>query len=194
MTWIAWQSIVALECLIIAQLVQAVAEIHNVSYVATGWKGALITIAAATLVAAFDIFAAAHWRIAEGVFATCRAFAYVPIVVTLWVMVSPKSSAREVFVNFRDFTGTWTTTGLSALVGQVTGVFINSRSDALAHLAEEVEDAAVVVPKGMVWSYVLVSGCFNESYVPTMLNRCLSLECSFHLHSPVHLLLQYRIP
>lgn len=116
-----------------------------------------MVIAAVTLVAVFDIFAAGHLRIAEGVFATCRLFGYAPLVVLLWVQVSPKSSAREVFGHFRDLTGTWPSAGLSALVGQVTGMFVNSRSDALAHLAEEVEDAAVVVPKGMVWSYVLVS-------------------------------------
>jgi amino acid transporter len=108
--------------------------------------------------AAFDIFAAGHLRIAEGVFATCRVFAFVPVFVTLWVIVSPKRSPTEVFGQFKDYTGTWPSAGLSVLVGQVTGIFTSLRSDALAHLAEEVEDAAMVVPSGMVWSYGLV--CF----------------------------------
>ena len=72
-------------------------------------------------------------------------------------MVTPKSDPAEVFVNFRDHTGTWPSTGLSALVGQISCMFVTLGSDAVAHLAEEVEDAAIVVPQGMVWSYILVS-------------------------------------
>lgn len=71
-------------------------------------------------------------------------------------MVSPKSSAEEVFVDFADSTGTFASAGLAVLAGQLTAILTTCRSDALAHLADEVEDAAVVVPRGMVWSYVLV--------------------------------------
>jgi choline transport protein len=157
MTSLAWQSTITAECLIVSQLVQALARVWDPSYQATEWKGTLITMATVILVAAFVVFAAAHIRIAEGVFATCRMFAVVPLLVAFWVLVSPKATPRAVFLGFRDFSGTWPYTGVSALVGQVTGIFVNSRSNALAHLAEEVEDAAMVIPKGMVWSYVLVS-------------------------------------
>ncbi|KAK3051881.1 hypothetical protein LTR09_006835 [Extremus antarcticus] len=127
-------------------------------------------MALVTGVSAFDVFAAGHLRIAEGVFATCRFFAFVPIVVMLWVIVSPTKSTAEMFGQFRDYTGTWSSLGISVLAGQVTGVFACARSDALAHLSEEVEDAAVVVPRSMVWTYalsvpftliVLLTYCFN---------------------------------
>ncbi|KAK5165539.1 uncharacterized protein LTR77_009068 [Saxophila tyrrhenica] len=123
-----------------------------------------------TGVSSFDVFAAGHLRIAEGLFATCRFFAFAPIVVMLWVMVSPTKSTNEVFGKFRDYTGTWSSVGVSVLAGQVTGIFACARSDALAHLSEEVEDAAVVVPRSMVWTYalsfpftliVLLTYCFN---------------------------------
>ena len=78
-------------------------------------------------------------------------------------MVSPKSSWSDVFLTLRDHTGTWPSTGLSALVGQITCVFVTLGSDAVAHLAEEVEDAAIVVPQGMVWSYILVSNLDLEA-------------------------------
>ena len=35
-------------------------------------------------------------------------------------------------------------------------MFTTFGSHAVAHLAEEVEDAAVVAPQGLVWSYLLV--------------------------------------
>ena len=77
--------------------------------------------------------------------------------------MTPKTAPAEVFLNFRDHTGTWPSTGLSALVGQISCIFVTLGSDAVAHLAEEVADAAIVVPQGMVWSYILVSALVMNS-------------------------------
>jgi len=155
-TAIGWQATIAADCFIIADLIQALVVVSDRNYVPTRWAGTLIIMALVTGVSAFDVFAAGHLRIAEGVFATCRFFAFVPIVVMLWVIVSPTKSTAEMFGQFRDYTGTWSSLGISVLAGQVTGVFACARSDALAHLSEEVEDAAVVVPRSMVWTYALV--------------------------------------
>jgi choline transport protein len=155
MTTIAWQHIIAADCYIIADIVQALIEVNHPDYAPTRWSSTLLIIAAVIVVTAFDIFAAGHLRVAEGAFATCRSFAFVPIVVTLWVMVVPKMSAVEVFARFSDYTGSWPTAPLSALIGQTTGVFTNCRSDALAYMAEEVQDPAVAIPLAMFWSYIL---------------------------------------
>lgn len=167
MTSISWQSIIAVDCYIISDIIQALMVVNNPTYSPKQWAGTLFTILTVIVVAAFNTFAASHLPFAEGVFATCRVFAFVPIIVTLWVMVSPKMSAAEVFVHFKDHTHTWPSTGVSVLVGQITCMFTTFGSDAVAHLAEEVEDAAVVVPQGMVWSYLLV--CLSKAF------------CSLHL-------------
>lgn len=153
---ISWQSIIAVDCYIIAGIIQALLVVNNPSYTPTKWAGTLFTILTVVVVVAFNTFGATHLPFAEGIFATCRVFAFVPIIVTLWVIVSPKSSWSDVFVNFRDYTGTWPSTGLSVMVGQISCMFVTLGSDAVAHLAEEVEDAAIVVPQGMMWSYILV--------------------------------------
>lgn len=157
MTSISWQSIIAVDCYILSDIIQALIIVNNPTYSPMRWAGTLFTIVTVTVVSAFNTFAASHLPFAEGVFATCRVFAFVPIVVTLWVMVSPKMPASEVFIHFRDHTHSWPNTGTSVLVGQITCMFTTFGSDAVAHLAEEVEDAAFVVPQGMVWSYILVS-------------------------------------
>lgn len=51
--------------------------------------------------------------------------------------------------------GGWPSTTLSVLVGQLPSMFIWLGSDAVTHLAEEVEDAARLVPQSMVRSYLL---------------------------------------
>ena len=38
---------------------------------------------------------------------------------------------------------------------QVSSMFVVLGSDSVAHMAEEIEDAGVVVPKAMVWSFLL---------------------------------------
>lgn len=163
MASISWQSIIAVDCYIISDIIQALLVVNNPAYTPTKWAGTLFTILTVVVVVAFNTFGATHLPFAEGIFATCRVFAFVPIIVTLWVMVSPKSSAAEVFVHFRDHTGTWPSTGLSVLVGQISCMFVTLGSDAVAHLAEEVEDAAIVVPQGMMWSYILVSELLAKS-------------------------------
>jgi amino acid transporter len=157
MASISWQSIIAVDCYIISDIIQALLVVNNPNYNPTRWAGTLFTILTVIFVVAFNTFGATHLPFAEGIFATCRVFAFAPLIVTLWVMVTPKLDPAEVFVNFRDHTGTWPSTGLSALVGQISCMFVTLGSDAVAHLAEEVEDAAIVVPQGMMWSYILVS-------------------------------------
>lgn len=136
-----------MDCYIISDIVQALIGVNHPTYSPKRWAGTLFTILTVMVVSAFNTFAASHLPFAEGVFATCRVFAFVPIVVTLWVMVTPKMPASEVFLRFTDHTHTWPNTGLSVLVGQITCMFTTFGSDAVAHLAEEVEDAAIVVPR-----------------------------------------------
>lgn len=131
---VGWLAVVGVDCGVVADLIVGIAGVEG------AWREVLVMVGVVVGAAGFDVFAAGHSRIAEGVFATCRIFTYVPIVVTLWVMVDPKAEAGEVFVSFRDFTGSWPSAGLSVCVGQMTGVFVSCRSDGLANLAEEVED------------------------------------------------------
>jgi amino acid transporter len=157
MASISWQSIIAVDCYIISDIIQALLVVNNPNYTPTQWAGTLFTIVTVMIVVAFNTFGASHLPFAEGIFATCRVFAFVPIVVTLWVIITPKTPPADVFISFKDHTGSWPNTGLSVLVGQISGMFVTLGSDAVAHLAEEVEDAAIVVPQGMMWSYILVS-------------------------------------
>ena len=151
---ISWQAIVAVDCYIIGGIIQALIVVNHPGYNPTNWAETLLIILTILLVSAFNTFAASHLSFTEGVFATCHVFAFVPICVTFWVMVSPKIPPAEVFVRFRDDTGTWGSTGLSVLVGQIASAFTTIRCDAVANLAEEVEDDGTIVSQGMLWSFL----------------------------------------
>lgn len=69
--------------------------------------------------------------------------------VTLLVMQKDKSSARTVFVDIKPSSG-WSSTGFSFLFGILSISWTITDSDAVAHIAEEIKDAAVVAPIAIV--------------------------------------------
>ena len=150
MSAISWQSIVAVDAYIIGGIIDTLIAINHPSYEPARWARTLFATFVVTFVAAFNILAASHLSVAEGVFSTFHIFIMVPICVTLWVMVSPKTAPSAVFFHFHDYTGSWPSTGLSVMVGQTTAIFTTIRYDAVAQMAEEVRGAAEVVPSGMI--------------------------------------------
>ncbi|KAI7321608.1 amino acid transporter [Hortaea werneckii] len=149
----AWQSVVAVDCYIIAGIIQALIQLGHPEYDPTRWQATLLTIATAVGLCLFNIFAASQLSSLEGVFAVCHVFLFVPIVVMLWIL-APTSTPQEAFFTFTN-QGGWPSTALSLLIGQVPMIFTTLGSDSVTHLAEEVENAAVVVPQAMLWSYLV---------------------------------------
>ena len=134
------------------------------------WHGTLLIIASILFIAGFNIYAAKHLPLAEGLFVTFHIFAFFPVVITLWVL-APKVSDQDVFLNFTDNGAEWPSMALAAMVGQVSALYTvlgkrsfrvclqvsesvanlkNSGSDSVAHMSEEIQDAALVVPQSMV--------------------------------------------
>jgi choline transport protein len=169
---------VVIECYAISDIIQAMILVADPTYAATQWRGTLFTMAAAVFVSTFNIVLASHLSWCEGVFATVHFFAYVPILVGLFIL-SPKRSAEEVFLQFTQTDGKWPDTSMAVFVGQVSNLFVMLGSDGIAHLAEEIEDAGVVLPRSMLWSYYINAPmtllmttvyCFSVTSIPKALN------------------------
>lgn len=77
---------------------------------------------------------------------------FVVVLVTCWVLC-PRNSAENVFLTFVD-SGDWGNIGTACLISQVTVMYCNLGSDSIVHISEEVEDASLVVPRAMWWSYI----------------------------------------
>ncbi|KAE8349947.1 amino acid transporter [Aspergillus coremiiformis] len=151
---LAWQIIVALDCYLIGTIVQGLIFLENDNYTPVRWQGTLLVMTSSIGVSAFNIFAAKRLPLAEGIFVSCHFFAFIPIIVTLLVL-GPKVPAQEVFTGFTDYGAGWPNTSWTVMVGQVTGLFTVLASDSVAHMAEEIENASTIVPKAMVWAFVL---------------------------------------
>lgn len=174
---VSWQSMVVIECYAISDIIQAMVLVLDPTYVATRWRGTLFTMAAALVVSTFNIVLASHLSWCEGVFATIHFFAFVPVLVGLFIL-APKPSAADVFLRFTQAGGEWPSTSIALFVGQVSNLFVMLGSDGVAHLAEEIEDAGIVLPKSMLWSYYVnapftllmaVVYCFSITSVPEVL-------------------------
>jgi choline transport protein len=174
---VSWQSMVVIQCYAISDIVQAMILVVDPTYAATRWRGTLFTIAAAAFVSTFNIVLASHLSWCEGVFATVRFFAYVPVLVGMFVL-SPKRSAGDVFSHFTQTDGKWPDTSIALFVGQVSNLYVMLGSDGVAHLAEEIEDAGVVLPRSMLWSYYINAPltllmttvyCFSVTSIPKVL-------------------------
>lgn len=175
---VSWQSMVVIECYAISDTIQAMILVIDPSYVATQWRGTLLTMTAALVVSTFNIVLASHLSWCEGFFATIHFFAFVPVLVGLFIM-APKPTAAEVFLHFTQTDSNWPDTSLALFVGQVSNLFVMLGSDGVAHLAEEIEDAGVVLPQSMLWSYyanapltllMTVVYCFSITSVPRTLS------------------------
>lgn len=77
------------------------------------------------------------------------------IFVTLWVMVNPKTSVSDALLTLRDHGGGWSSPALSTLVGQTACIYAVSGCDSAIHLADEINNAAVTIPRGIIWAWVL---------------------------------------
>ena len=101
----------------------------------------------------FNTLGAKQLPLVESVILVFHIFGFLAVLVVLWFM-SPKNTAHTVFTDFQN-AGGWPSIGLSMLVGQVTSTYGLIGSDGAAHMAEETSEASLVVPRSMVWSYIL---------------------------------------
>ena len=70
------------------------------------------------------------------------------------VLLGPHAPASEVFQNFIN-KGNWPTNGLSFFVGLLGNVFAFFGADGAIHMAEEIQNAAVIVPRAITFSIFL---------------------------------------
>ena len=70
------------------------------------------------------------------------------------VILGPHAQPSEVFKTFING-GNWPTDGLSFFVGLLGNVFAFFGADGAIHMSEEIKNAAVIVPKAIVFSLVL---------------------------------------
>lgn len=145
---------VVIDCFIVANIINGMIALQQPSFLPARWSTTLIMIGAILLASTFNIIADSQLSICQGIFATCHFFAFVPVALGL-LLLAPNRSASEVFLSFSDNGGDWPNLSLSILVGSTSNMFVVLGADGVAHLAEEIEDAGMILPQAMVWTFAI---------------------------------------
>ena len=153
------------------QMVQGAILISNENFNAQPYQVWLLVLAFTFVGYLLNTVGAKHLALMEIVVAVFFVLGYAANIIVFWVM-SPKNTASEVFSTFTNGDG-WPNFGFGILTAQTSALYLIIGSDGAAHMAEETQDAAVSVPRGIVSSYFIgsVSGlvmlvtycfCFTE--------------------------------
>jgi amino acid transporter len=160
---LGWQAAYASICFLCGTLIQGLL-VFNYSgdsgyvYVYERWHGTLLTIAIAAIGTLINTYGAKFLPSLEGVILFLHLGGFVAVMAVIWGMATPgeQASGYTVWQEFSNYGG-WSSLGLACLVGQLTPIFSWTGPDAATHMAEEVQNAALVVPWCMV-STALING------------------------------------
>ncbi|KAK4554102.1 hypothetical protein LTR86_008943 [Recurvomyces mirabilis] len=138
---------------LIGQLSQACIQAGNPDYVPQAWQVWLFVVMFSTAGFLANTLLAQYLAILEIIAAGFFIVAFAANIIIFWVM-APRNSASDVFGTFTNG-NEWPNPGFGILTAQISVLFLLIGSDGAAHLSEEIQDASVTVPRGIMGSYLL---------------------------------------
>ncbi|KAI7553141.1 amino acid transporter-like protein [Hortaea werneckii] len=162
---IGWQVYLAGVCFMVGGLIQALVALNNESYVPERWHQTLFTIAVVLSSAVFNKVLAVKLPLIEGIFLGLHLCGVFIVVIPLWVM-APRIPVDTALFNYTNVGG-WDTKGLAALIGMVTPLNVLIGYDCTVHMAEELHDASITLPKVIMWS-VAPNACLGLLVILTL--------------------------
>ncbi|KAK5128831.1 hypothetical protein LTR85_000164 [Meristemomyces frigidus] len=174
---IAWQAGFAQGILLAGTQIQTIILVMNEDYSFPAWQGTLLSFAAILVSYGLNVYGVRslpYWQVPVFAIGTMTYFAFI---VPVWVN-APKATSSEVWTGFSN-TGGWPSMTLAVLVGQLSGIGMQTGVDTAAHMSEEVNDAAIAVPRAMITIFLvdcalifplIVTICYHLPDVETALN------------------------
>jgi amino acid transporter len=169
----AWQATVSAICLPLATLVQGLVIMNNPTYAAERWHATLMTYAFILLALFVNTYLNKHFAKIEGVILVLYIIGFLGVVISLSSLAT-HIDAETVFTVWEN-AGGWSSMGLSWFVGLVSFAGAFAGADGATHMAEEIHNAAVIVPRSMVTS-VLINGVFGFAALMAILFSLSDLE------------------
>jgi len=126
--------------------------LNHPTYVPKHWHGTLLIWAVLSICLVFNTFFSRKLPLVEGIIVVLHVVGFFAVIVPLWVM-GDRTTSDHVFTQFQDNMN-WGSVPLAVIIG-LTGAastFIGCESG--VHMAEEVQNAAYVVPRAMLWSWL----------------------------------------
>ena len=163
---IGWQAITCTTLYLAATMIQGLLIQHDSSYTPQRWHATLIGYAVLAFSLFINTYLATHLPKIESVVLLLHVFGFFFVLIPL-VYFGPHGDPSTVFEQFLN-EGHWPTQALSFFIGLTTSMIAFVGLDAAAHMAEEIEDAAVVIPRSMIAS-VAMNGALGFSIIIAVL-------------------------
>ena len=149
---LGWQTATATVSYLAGNQVQGLAKLNYPNYEPKPWQGTLLIWAILAICLLFNTFFSKRLPLIEGVIVILHIAGFFAVLIPRWVMAD-RAPASEVFGVFQDQME-WGSVPLAVMIG-LTGAgssFVGI--EAGAHMAEEVRDAAYVIPRSMMWTWL----------------------------------------
>jgi len=167
LTSLAWIATVATETLFAGTMVQGVIALDYPDYEIERWHGTLLTWAVICGCIFVNVVIPAWLPRFEVFILVFHIAGFFAILITLLVMTPELGSNASVWLTSLN-EGGWPTQGVSYCVGFLGNVATFVGADASVHLAEEVSNAAVNIPKAIIGA-MLINGAVGFAMMVTIL-------------------------
>ena len=138
----------------------------NPNHVPKGWQNTLLAWAVLAFAVLINTVASSSLAKFEGLILILHIVGFFAILIPL-TYLAPHASAQNVFRTFIN-AGGWDTQAYSFFIGLVGAVYAFVGADSAVHMAEEIKNAAVVVPRAILIS-VAINGALGFSMLIALL-------------------------
>ncbi|KAI5777088.1 amino acid/polyamine transporter I [Geopyxis carbonaria] len=178
-TVIGWQAISASGALLCSTLIQGLAVLNNPTYVPTRWQATLIFYAITFLALLINTYLARLLPKIEATILVLHVLGFFGVLLPL-VYLGPHGAPSTVFATFLNL-GAWRSDAVSFFIGSVSTMFAFMGIDGATHMAEEIENAAAVIPRSMLVTVALNGALGFAMLLATLF--CLG-DLDAAMHSP----------
>ncbi|KAF1837627.1 amino acid transporter [Decorospora gaudefroyi] len=149
---LGWQTAAATVSYLTGKQIQALIILWNPNYIPKAWQGTMLIWAVLSICLLFNTFFSRKLPLIEGVIVVLHVAGFFAVIIPLWVM-GDRSNTGGAFTLFQD-NMMWGSVPLATMVGLTGAASCFIGIEAGAHMAEEVRDAAHVIPRAMMWTWL----------------------------------------
>ncbi|KAI9044746.1 putative amino acid permease [Aspergillus affinis] len=155
LTVIGWQSAFASTAFLSGTEIQGAAILAHERYNAEPYQGTLIMWASIALALGVNLVGGKLLPRLENLVLVLHILGFLAILIPLTYM-SDHKTAKEVFTTWTN-EGGWSSNGIVFFLGMQGGIFAFAGGDAAVHMAEEVQNASVTIPRAIIMT-IMING------------------------------------
>ncbi|KAA8648467.1 uncharacterized protein ATNIH1004_004352 [Aspergillus tanneri] len=153
LTVIGWQAAFASTAFLSGTEIQGAAILAHENYNAQPYQGTLIMWASVFVGLCVNLIGGKFLPRLENLVLVLHILGFLAILIPITYMADHKT-AREVFTTWTN-EGGWSSNGIVFFLGMQGGIFAFSGGDAAVHMAEEVQNASLTIPRAIMMTVII---------------------------------------